>query len=449
MKQTTIKAMSEKKRKNTLSKEELEIQQVLSPGSQNEPSSITPGQAEPSAPPQASLSMDCMKDFAGIISDSISKSMSHSMVEMFNNYGMFDREPESDEYSEEGDFMGDDAFEGFDLPMRGPCSSGTAAAREAFELSLNEKSHRNVLPQFGAINETSNPIVIEVPNIDIHNKSDGAVDNSPAVVEPDNTLPSARSSRAPTNWYPDAGVLAWAAQMVDVCEWSEADRDAFSKDFSPQVIYDHIFTAVEGPKDMIDALQLPEIKKKDYLFKRFETEEYLHDANKDLVCGLRPLIEVLSNIRDVSGMEHNRTLLANVFQCMASAASRITRGRRELGRRFVPLENSSALFRTKPSHFSFFGDTSDDTAVTKAVAVSKVNKNLVILPKKRKYSFNKYSQSGVKYNYNQKAYGSMPFRQNYSSSKYGKFRSNQRGRGRGTRRSRPMFQQSSKPTTQQ
>ena len=257
MKQTTITAMSEKKRKSTLSKEELEIQQVLSPGSQNEPSDISPGQPEPSAPPQASLSMDCMKDFAGIISESISKSMSHSMVEMFNNYGMFDHE-ESDEYSEqEGDFVGDDAFEGFDLPMRGPCSSGTAA-REAFE---NEKSQRNVLPQFGAVNENSNPIVIEVPNIDIH-KSDGAVANSPAVVEPDNTLPSARTSRAPTNWYPDAGVLAWAAQMVDVCEWSEADRDAFSKDFSPQVIYYHIFTVVEGPKDMLEALELPEIKKK-------------------------------------------------------------------------------------------------------------------------------------------------------------------------------------------
>ena len=53
--------------KKSLSKEELEIQQVLSPGSQNEPSVITPGQPEPSAPPPASLSMDCMKDYAGII----------------------------------------------------------------------------------------------------------------------------------------------------------------------------------------------------------------------------------------------------------------------------------------------------------------------------------------------------------------------------------------------
>ena len=444
MKQTTLTAMSEKKRKNSLNKEELDIQQVLSPGSQNEPSVITPGQPEPSAPPPASLSMDCMKDLAGIIS----KSISNSMAEIFHDSGMFDREQkqeqESDEWSEQGDFIGDDAFEGFDLPMHGPSGS-----REAYD--FNEKSHRNVLPQFGAVNEPANSIVIEVPKIDIH-KSDGAVDNSPAVVEPDETLPSARSSRAPTNWYPHEKVLAWAAKMVDDCEWTEADRDSFAKDFSPNVIHDHIFTAVECPKDMLDALKLPEIKKKDYLFKRYETEEFLHDANKDIVCGFRPLIEVLSNIRDVSGQEHNRNLLANVFQCMASAASRITRGRRELGRRFVPLENSSALFNTKPSHFSFFGDSSDETAVTKAVAVSKVNKNLVILPKKRKYTYcNKYSQSGSKAYYNQKSnYGNYPFRQNYSSSARGKFRSNSRGRGRGTRRSRPKTQQySSKPSTQQ
>ena len=124
MKQTTLTAMSEKKRKNSLSKEELEIQQVLSPGSQNEPSVITPGQPEPSAPPPASLSMGCMKDFAGIIS----KSISNSMVEIFHDYGMFDHEQESDEWSEQGDFIEDDAFEAFNLPMHGPCSGGTADA---------------------------------------------------------------------------------------------------------------------------------------------------------------------------------------------------------------------------------------------------------------------------------------------------------------------------------
>ena len=203
---------------------------------------------------------------------------------------------------------------------------------------------------------------------------------------------------------------------------------------------------MSAPQEILDAEQHPEIKKKDFLFKRFETEEFLHNANKDIVCGYRPLIEALSNLRGVPGMENNRNLLAHVFQCMASAVSKLSRGRRELGRRFVPLENANALFRTNPSHYSFFGDASDDTAVTKAVAEAKVNKNLVIMPKKRKMSF-RYSHPGGKNFYQSRdRYQNQNFRNNFykRGGKQGK-----RGRYQGNRRKRSQNQQSNSKNSSQ
>ena len=104
--------------------------------------------------------------------------------------------------------------------------------------------------------------------------------------------------------------------------------------------------------------------------------------------------------------DSNRNLLARVFQLMASSASHITRGRRELGRRWVNFDNMEALYKTKPSHYTFFGDTTADEAVSKAVAESKVNKDLLFIPKKRKTAPVRYHPGGKQF-YNSNQYQSF------------------------------------------
>ena len=422
------------KKKSRFSQEEIEIQEVLSENpqvsGQSNPGQSNPGQSNPAAPPPAELSTDCMTKLTHLLADS----MGRTLHTVFKDFGFHNEDSEGSEAWSEGEDDEDDTHQ--ELPT----------GRPSHNLVDKNNNSGKSLPNFGIVNEQNSEPGASGVGVSNSKKSDGPVD--PEVVEPDKSLPSAITSRAPTNWYPHPEVLAWAVKEVDNCEWSPAVREIFESDFSPEAKFDHLFTAVSAPKEMLDAEQHPEIKKKDFLFKRFETEEFLHNANKDIVCGYRPLIEVLSNLRDVPGMENNRTLLAHVFQCMASAVTKLSRGRRELGRRFVPMENANALFRTTPSHYSFFGDASDDTAVTKAVAEAKVNKNLVLMPKKRKLSF-RYSHPGGKFFYQSKdRYPNQNFRNNFYK-RGGKGGQGKRGRFQGNRRKRNQNQQSnSKNSTQ-
>ena len=86
-------------------------------------------------------------------------------------------------------------------------------------------------------------------------------------------------------------------------------------------------------------------------------------------------------------MNETRTQLAYVFQSMSSAICKISRSRRELGRRFVLLASAPAHFKNKPSLQCLFGSSSIELAIEKEVESKKVNKDLVYIPKKRK-SFN-------------------------------------------------------------
>ena len=103
-----------------------------------------------------------------------------------------------------------------------------------------------------------------------------------------------------------------------------------------------------------------------------------------------------------------------------------------------------ALYRSKPSHFTFFGDNSVDTAVTKAVAESKINKDLIVLPKKRKFVWS--HPVGNYYNYNKE--GNQFFRNSNNQNKRGKFQGRGRG-GRNSRRRRPQQKSTSTETTTQ
>ena len=192
----------------------------------------------------------------------------------------------------------------------------------------------------------------------------------------------------------------------------------------------------------------PLTKERDYLFHRYEAESHFYSANMDLSAGLRPLLEVLSNTKDMSDMKHNRNLLARVFQAMASSSSHMSRGRRELGRPFVPLANAPALFRTKPSHFCLFGDKSLDEAVQKAVSKAKVNKDLVHVPKrKRSQPFRASGPSGQSYSYGK---SSQRYQSGYSQSPKKNFSQGRRKPQKsGRRRGGKSSQQRSKATSQE
>merc|ERR1712030_270976 len=140
------------------------------------------------------------------------------------------------------------------------------------------------------------------------------------------------------------------------------------------------------PQQIQDAMKDKSIMHSDYLFKRFTTETYLYNCNLDIVTSLRPLLEVISSTKDDPVRTREHLLLGKVFQGLSSACIKLSRGRRELARRFVPLVNAPALYRTKPSHNSIFGSDSTQSAVDKAVKDSKQDKSLVYIPKKQKNS---------------------------------------------------------------
>ena len=156
------------------------------------------------------------------------------------------------------------------------------------------------------------------------------------------------------NWFPDEGVLLWAESIVD-SEWSIDDRKAVMKQFIPEKEHKHLFDAVQMPPKALEAIKHQLTSEKDYLFKRSTTETYLYNVNLDITTCYRPLLEVISNLTDVPDQHENRYLLGKVFQGLSSSAIRLSRGRRELARKFVPLSNAPAIFRTTPSHKSVFG----------------------------------------------------------------------------------------------
>ena len=268
-----------------------------------------------------------------------------------------------------------------------------------------------------------------------------SADKAPQVA-PDNTLPSCNADIP--NWQPDPAVLAWANLIIDSCEWSIEDRKALIKQFIPENEHSHLFEPVSMPKQIRDAMTNRSIVESDYLLKRFTAETFFYNCNLDVVTCYRPLLEVISNLKGDPAHETDRFLLGRVFLGLVSATTKLSRGRRELARRFVPLTNAPALFRTKPSHKSIFGKDSTASAVEQAVKDSKQDKALVFIPKKKKLPFRSFGSSGrgfqsFRYQYPQQfnPYNSYQYQnqnqnQGYESSKRGSYRgrgNRQRGRG--------------------
>ena len=221
------------------------------------------------------------------------------------------------------------------------------------------------------------------------------------------------------NWRPRRGVMAWAASMLDSVEWSNDDRKLLDTRFVPEPEFAHIFEAVHMPQDLMSCMKNKATVTSDYLFNRFSTETYLYNANQDITTSYKPLLEVISSLKDVPGQGENRILLAKAFQGLVAATVKLSRGRRELARRFVPLENAQALFKTKPSHSCIFGGSSLDEAVAQAVKDSTKNKQLVYVPKKPKQPFRGAGAAEKGFQRYQKrfSYETPRYRQSYQKSR--------------------------------
>ena len=283
-------------------------------------------------------------------------------------------------------------------------------------------------------------LTTELSNVSM---SDPAVPNPiTTVVAPDNSLPM--SGLETPNFFPDPAVMAWAKLIVDSSEWSVEDRKSLMKEFIPEKELEHFFIPVHMPQQIKDAMQHRTIIESDYLLKRYTTETYLYNCNFDIVTTYRPLLQVISNLKGDPAHEKDRFLLGRVFQGLVSSTSKLSRGRRELARRFVPLSNAPAFYRTKPSHTSIFGGESTQSAVDQAVKDSKQDKSLVFIPKKK--PFRSFGASGKgfqghrfqnpqKYNpVNSYQSYQYPQYQSYQNNNSGKsYRGKGRGRGRGGR----------------
>ena len=455
--------MSERKRK--LNPDELEVHRILSPGSTTTIS--VEAMPQSSQAPKAvvtkkinkskSLSGEQICDFKDMF-----KSMGELMKKV-NNSGILDAlDSENDENEEIVEIVdNNENNENYDTDENETNvdeyytdedeTQNVQSSQIKFGLFVNEPgsgveaSTTKNAPPLSATNQTdanNNYVTVPLDHSYSCKKSVGtaAPPVNPTVAAPlvaplpDAGLPSS-SIRPPLNFVPDPEVLAWAEETLDICDWSREDRDIFERNYSTSPDLDHFFSAVASPPDLLAAIRSPDLIARDYLFKRAETEQFLYNANKDLACGFRPLLSLLSSLKG-KGMEHIRTPLAHVFQSMSSAINNISKGRRELGRRFVPLDSAPSLFRNKPSHHCLFGFGSVEEAVAKAVEAKKVNKDLVHVPKK--YPFRNSGQGrqlGRLYKYNPRFNNNYIYNNNNRKNFRGRggWKRGRRGQGKGPR----------------
>ena len=133
------------------------------------------------------------------------------------------------------------------------------------------------LPRNKGVVSAPLPHSTEAAHVDIPGSSGvavaGGAPDTPLIVAPDPTLPLP-SERPPVNWSPDPSLLAWADRALDSVEWTEAQRLAIQKEFSPRPEFDHLFTAVPTPDSLTTAMEHPVTVKRDYLFSRVTADDF-------------------------------------------------------------------------------------------------------------------------------------------------------------------------------
>ena len=106
----------------------------------------------------------------------------------------------------------------------------------------------------------------------------------------------------------------------------------------------------------------------------------MYNASSDLCTAIRPLIEAVSQLDDKEGCAPIKHLIGLGLMGILSSNIKISKGRRELGRRFVRLDCAEALYSVALSHYSLFGGASDSAAVSAAKEVMKIDNSLVHKP---------------------------------------------------------------------
>ena len=152
----------------------------------------------------------------------------------------------------------------------------------------------------------------------------------------------------PTNCHPSQKMMAWSARAATK-ELTTEERKELKDRFNAAEEFDSLLLPSDMPLKLFKALKSPVTKKRDYLLHRQDIEKYLYYASSDLCAGLRPLIEAFTQLDAMGGMGELKNLVGQGVLCMMSANLRISRGRREVGRRFIRLDCAEALFAVPPS----------------------------------------------------------------------------------------------------
>lgn len=439
------------KGQRTLSREELEINEILSSptsGSQNS-EKINPAQPSKTSkevPPTKVLSME---DLSSLITESVVRGV--QAVANAPNSILGKRTAHQRESSNKISSPMSQADS--DLPGVDTVRKGTAPPVEVFGSDINENSfessdEEDQEQELGStVPRTRNPSPLE--NIPAQSSGDSSIKSKKETSspdkeeeEPDVDLPSG-NSRLPASWFPKSKVLSWFEKIADN-EWTAEDRKKILDQFHPLEKFDHLLSPVKMPKKLYKAVNSVSTKKKDYLFNRGAAEKELFHASSDLCASMRPLIEAISQLDDIPGSASVKNLIGNGVLGIVSANLRVSRGRREISRRCVRLDCAEALFSNAPNHKSLFGGNSNLEAIKSAKEAAKVDDSYVYKPAKIKKS-HYLSQPQDQYKGKTQFFHNPYYDYNqYKSSDRKQSQTRGRGRGRG-HRGRGQ-KKSSKPT---
>ena len=425
----------------TLSREELEINQVLnSPASGSQSANNTEQNKTPtSAQPKKSNRAEplSMGDFGALIKNSVVAGFSEALGKAFEAKNSNSRKrTRTDSHSSQVDS---------DLPEVGvdTVQKGSEPQDEVFGSEVNTE------PLYSDDQESDeddfHPFDIRQPSPDNSNTKDKLSKTVPpnetvkistddVVIEPDVDLPSV-SSRPPATWFPKKKIMTWFQSAADK-EWSVDDRKKLLDKFHPPAEYDQFLNPVKMPKKLYHAIKAPSIKKKDYLFSRSNAEKELFNASSDLCSSLHPFIEAVSLLDDIPNSSNIKNLLGQGIIGVCSANIRISRGRREVARRCVKLDCADALYSVPPSHKSIFGTNSDSEALKAAKEMAKSDSSFVHKPAYKK-PYRSYNQGFLYQPQDQyKPRNNQFFQKPYYEYQYQKEKNQSqrhRGRGRGQR----------------
>ena len=303
---------------------------------------------------------------------------------------------------------------------------------------IDNPVHSYVTVKDSSTSSRNPPQVIIPPNVE---QSSSSIPPTDSTDEPDPDLPSLLP-RLPSNWHPKSKITNFLKAAANN-EWTKDQRQKIIEKYHTNEEFDSYLLPVKMPTKLYKSLKSPAAKKKDYLFNRQEAEKHLYNANYDLCTALRPLIEAISQLSDVPNCGFIKNLLGHTIMGILSANIKISRGRREVSRRFVRLDWAEALYSKAPSNVSLFGGASLDEAVKAAKESSKTDDSLVYIPKKPyrpsysyfkdfQYPFRSQNRGGKNQGYQQsyQKYNNNNYNYNNTNNK-SKGQSQNRGRGRG------------------